>query len=342
VKFSVAIDEYIRDMWLYGSMNSPRSEVSYRARLGAHADDVANRDPRATSRDDVKRTLARWAHPNTQRTAHAILVSFYDWCMEEEIRKDNPARQVRRAKKRPSRVYRLTRSETVRVLNFSLSSRRDARLAHLATCAGLRNQELRGVQGRHFERPGFVWVSPDIGKGGRERWVPVIPELEPVVADILRYVDYEEFVLPARRPANPPLNTLWRVLDQPSSPQAIWRGVVDLAARAGIKAHIHPHLLRHAFGDHVAKYAGLKAAQEMLGHVEVGTTAEFYVDRPSLDELAVSVMGFRYRRSPTEEARVFRLEAPTGIEPVGSAFDALEPKQCEPGPGEIRPLRDDE
>lgn len=327
MKFSRAIDEFIRDMWLYGSMNSARSETSYRARLSVHADDVGDMDPARTTREDVKRTLRRWPHPNTQRTAHAILVSFYDWAMEEGIRKDNPARQVRRAKKRKTKVYRLTREETVRLLDASLlAGSRTARLAHLAACAGLRNAELRGVQGRHFQRPGFVWVSADIAKGGRERWVPVIPDLEPIVDEIRENVGLTDYVLPGRRPANPPWNTRWREFpDRPSSPQAIWRTVVELARAAGIRAHIHPHLLRHAFGDHVAKHAGLRAAQYMLGHEDVGTTSSTYVDTPTLDELTGAVIGFCYRQYHYGTMRGSQVEAPTGIEPVNPTLDGAEP-----------------
>jgi integrase/recombinase XerC len=71
--------------------------------------------------------------------------------------------------------------------------------------------------------------------------------------------------------------------------------VQDVALRAGIAAHIHPHLLRHAFGDHVAKHAGLRAAQALLGHSSVDTTASTYVDQPGLDEISISVHGFSYR-----------------------------------------------
>jgi hypothetical protein len=66
-------------------------------------------------------------------------------------------------------------------------------------CAGLRDAELRGLQGRHFTRAGFVWVSGDIAKGVRERWVPVIPDHVPVVADICAGVREREYVLPAQR-----------------------------------------------------------------------------------------------------------------------------------------------
>ena len=72
--------------------------------------------PSYVGRDDVKRTLRRWTHPNTQRKNRAILVSFYDWAMEEGYRKDNPARQTRPPKSKPPKVYRLTRAEVAAFL----------------------------------------------------------------------------------------------------------------------------------------------------------------------------------------------------------------------------------
>jgi integrase len=301
VRFDYAIDRYIEDMRRLGRINSDRTEHSYSSYLMAHAEDVGNRDPRTTGRNDVKRTLARWPHPNTQRGAHAAITSFYDWTMEEDIRKDNPGRQVRKAKKRATSVYRLTRSEVVRIMDACRTAR-ERRLIYVGFCAGARNQELRGLRGEHFARVGWVWFSPDIAKGKRERWAPVLAELGDVVAEIVEHVQPHEYVVPSRRPANPPWNTRWREYpEKPSSPQAIWRTVGEVADRAGVAAHIHPHLLRHAYGDHVAKYAGLRAAQALLGHVSVDTTASTYVDRPGLDELQVSVHGFSYRRLPPEE-----------------------------------------
>src|ERR671923_291801 len=73
-------------------------------------------------------------------------------------------------------LYLLTREEVARML-AAASTRRERRVIFLGICAGLRNQELRGLQGRHFERPGWIWISGDIAKGGRERWIPVIEEL---------------------------------------------------------------------------------------------------------------------------------------------------------------------
>lgn len=183
MKFSEAIELYVADMRRYGRINSDRTELGYRDRLNKHGADMRNRDPRTTGRNDVKRTLSRWPHPNTQRAAHAILISFYDWSMEEGIRKDNPARQVRKARKRESSVYRLTRQEVVALMDACRTAR-ERRIVILGVCVGARNQELRGLRGEHFQREGYVWISPDIAKGKRERWVPVLIEAVDVVDDI--------------------------------------------------------------------------------------------------------------------------------------------------------------
>ncbi len=114
MKLTAAIDAYIEDMRLEGRINSPATERDYRGALMAHAEDVANRDPRYTNRDDVKRTLSRWAHPNSRGKQRSIFVSFYDWLVEEGLRPHNPARQTRRTKRRASAVYRLTSEETRR------------------------------------------------------------------------------------------------------------------------------------------------------------------------------------------------------------------------------------
>lgn len=73
MRFSQAIDLYVADMRAAGRINSDRSEVSYRATLVRHAEDVSNRDPSKINRADVKRTLARWEHPNTH--GRAVLTS---------------------------------------------------------------------------------------------------------------------------------------------------------------------------------------------------------------------------------------------------------------------------
>jgi site-specific recombinase XerD len=52
--------------------------------------------------------------------------------------------------------------------------------------------------------------------------------------------------------------------------------------------------MRHAFGDHVARYAGIQNAQALLGHADVGTT-QMYTGAPTLDELAQGDRGLQVR-----------------------------------------------
>jgi site-specific recombinase XerD len=321
MKLSTAIDEFIRDWWSQGRMTSPATEGSYRAVLWQHADDVGNRDPRYVGRSDIKATLARWSNPNTQRVCYSILATFYDWSMEEGYRKDNPARQVRRPRKRPPAVYRLTLVEVLAMLD-AVQTTRERRAIYLGICAGLRNAELRGLRGVHFRRPGFVWVSRDISKGGRERWVPVVDELAPVVREIQAWVRDEEYVLPAQRWRDPPHNRRREELAlRPCSSQALRTLVMDVATRAGIQAHVHPHLLRHAYAEHIARHAGTRNAQFLLGHAGIATT-EIYLGKPTLDDLAGAVSGFRFRITDRTDvlggprSGETAEKATTGIEPV--------------------------
>jgi integrase/recombinase XerD len=319
MKFSRAIDHYIQDMQTQGRLNSPSSVRGYRSTLEAHADDVSNRDPAYVGREDVKRTLRRWPNGNTQGTNRAKLVSFYDWAMEEGIRKDNPARQTRRPRRRPAPKYRLTQTEAVMLL-YAAQGTRERRAIFLLLCTGLRNRELRGLQGRHFTRPGLVWVSSDIAKGARERWVPVIPDLVPIMEEICGGLEESQYVLPAQRWRNPPFNTQRQDLRLcPSSSKALLELVVRVARRAGISEHVTPHDLRHAYADHIARATDTRIAQHLLGHANLGTT-DTYLGPPKIDDMVFAVRDARYveRTSVLGASQIAQKasKATTGVEPV--------------------------
>ena len=167
MRFYDAIDAYIADMQVQGRLTSPSSERGYRSTLLAHAEDVQNRDPAYVSREDVKRTLRRWPHPNTQGTNRSKLVSFYAWVMEEGLRKDNPALQTRRPRRHAKDKYRLTEAEVIAILQAAQGIR-ERRAIFLGLCAGLRNAELRGLQGPHFAR-GRLRVGVRRHRQGRAR-----------------------------------------------------------------------------------------------------------------------------------------------------------------------------
>lgn len=339
MRFGKAIDAFMRDMWLEGRITSKGTDDSYRATLYLHVDDTDDADPRETDRDDVKETLLRWDNPNTIKGRLAAMVSFYNWMMQEGHRPDNPAMQVRRPKTKKANVYRLTRDEAARMLAATVG-KYEERVIVLGICEGLRNAELRGQQGRHFERPGFVWVSEDIGKGGRERWVPVIAEALAVVENIRATTAPDEYVLPRLVPVGGTAQVMRgggqmfkQDVSRPCSQQHIGRIVARVAQRAGIRAHIYPHLMRHAYADHVSRHGGVKAAQHLLGHANIGTT-QLYLDTPTLDELVAAVDGLEFAERGECESLGdvipdhdydYRRTRPAGFEPAHLEAGALGP-----------------
>ena len=324
MKLRYAIGLYLDDMVSQGRFTSERSEDSYRRSLLVLVEEVKNRDPEKIGREDIKRTLSRWKHPNTQARHRSMMISFFDWLMEEGHRKDNPARQTRRPKARRPDVYRFTFEEVTRFLAAARGDR-ERRIAYLGICAGLRREELRLLQGRHLARTGWIWVSRDIAKGGRERWVPVLPDLAPTVERILRDVAPGEFVLPSRQNTDVGVNRNFRATPtKPSDGKVIWRAVKRIAVRAGITADVGTHTMRHAFAEHVARNAGLRSAQMMLGHAALSTT-EGYLGVPTLDELAASVEGVSFL--PPDGHPAIPLVETVGIEPTVQTFGA--PKRFE-------------
>lgn len=300
--FAAVAELYIDDMRALARLTTDRSAAEYRRTLLQHAGDAHTTDPRATTREDAKRTLRRWSHPNTQRRRRSVLVSFYDWMVEEGLRPDNPARQTRSARGREPRVHRLTLEETRRFL-AAARGHTERRIAYLGVCAGLRRNEMRLLRGRNFARAGWIWIPPEIAKGGRERWVPVISDLEPVVSEILETTDADHYVLPG---------TEWvegdrglrpvATLDRPCHSKTIWSAVRRIGRRAGIATGVHPHLLRHAFAEHVTRRAGIRVAQAVLGHATIQTT-EGYLASPSLDELAEAVAKVTFLPSAMDAAQ---------------------------------------
>lgn len=146
--------------------------------------------------------------------------------------------------------------------------RNRAILETLYSC-GLRVSELINLRFSDlFFEEGFIRV---IGKGNKERLVPVSPSVE---KEIGIYVDFyrkqqdakpgnENIVFLNRRGAQ-----LTRVM--------IFTIIKDLSEAIGLTKNISPHTFRHSFATHLIEGgANLRAIQEMLGHESI-TTTEIY------------------------------------------------------------------
>lgn len=206
--------------------------------------------------------------PQTRKSARASMVSFFGWAQDWGRRADNPAAKlprviVPRSVPKPAPGVILSRA-------LESASDRDRIMLMLAAYAGLRRAEIARLRWSDLDHEsGSIRV---IGKGDHGRLVPMLPDLETVLA-----------VERVRR-SRGGLGTGWRTAVDPES------AFVLPGARGG---HIHVdtvgavltrvlgegwtgHTLRHRFATRA--YAGtkdLRAVQELLGHSKPETTAQY-------------------------------------------------------------------
>ena len=136
---------------------------------------------------------------------------------------------------------------------------RDAAVLTLLWGCGLRISEALGLTGTAL--PETLTV---LGKGGKERQVPVLPAARAAVARYVRLCPWEltEGAPLFRGAKGGPLN-----------PRAVSGAVARARAALGLPATATPHALRHSFATHLLNAGGdLRAIQELLGHASLTTT----------------------------------------------------------------------
>ena len=134
---------------------------------------------------------------------------------------------------------------------------RDAAMLELLYATGLRVSELVKLK-RHQWHDGWIVVT---GKGDKDRLVPYGDSAKVAVEQYLatRIDTSEAMFLTIRGGA--------------MSRQNFWTRLNTYVKRAGVRGHVSPHTLRHAFATHLLVHgADRRAVQAMLGHADISTT----------------------------------------------------------------------
>ena len=141
---------------------------------------------------------------------------------------------------------------------------RDAALVTLLYGTGLRISEALGL--KRGDAP-LAQSLTIIGKGRKERAVPVLPVIREAVS---RYVELCPFD-PGR--AGPLFLSRRGKAMSPRGAQSLMQ---HLRGRLGLAASATPHALRHSFATHLLKNGGdLRSVQELLGHASLSTTQKY-------------------------------------------------------------------
>lgn len=252
---------------------------------------VAEKSPANVGTEDLKHFIASLYDLGLSARSQARIISgwkqFFDFLLLEDVRKDDPSEGLDMPKIGRKLPEVLTIEEIDRILavidlSKAEGQRNKAIIETLYSC-GLRVSELVNLKLQDcFFEEGFLRI---IGKGNKERLVPVSPSVKDEVAT---YLEYDRSALPIQRGEEPFvfLNRrgarLTRVM--------IFTLIKNYANLAGIRKNISPHTFRHSFATHLIEGgANLRAIQEMLGHESI-TTTEIYthLDQRFLREAIIS------------------------------------------------------
>ena len=150
---------------------------------------------------------------------------------------------------------------------------RDRALLELLYATGMRASECLALR---IEDVNLVagYVIPT-GKGDRQRLVPV-------GAQALHWVRaYLKTGRPALVRRAEPGTLFVNRGGRRLSRQGLWGIIKKAARRAGVRAVVSPHMLRHSFASHLLERgADLRSIQAMLGHADISTT-QIYTHLPS-------------------------------------------------------------
>ncbi len=208
---------------------------------------------------------------------------FYRFLLRERLIAEDPTLRID-SPRLPRRLPDSLTEEEVDALlaepdpGLPIEQRDKAMLEILYGC-GLRVSELTGLRVDQVNlRQGVIRVT---GKGDKERLVPLGEE---AVDWLLRYMKEGrpellkgracDALFPGNRPAA-------------MTRQTFWHRVRHYALRTGIRKHLSPHTLRHAFATHLLNNgADLRVVQMLLGHSDLSTTQIYtHVARQRLQSL---------------------------------------------------------
>ena len=220
--------------------------------------------------DDGGRLLA----PSSIARALVAVRSFHGFCAAEGLLPTDPSEEVD-APRVPQGIPKALDEAQVEALLGAVTGngplpQRDRALLETLYGTGIRISEAVGLELADLDLDDGVMRV--LGKGDKERIVPVGRSARRVVGDYLR--DGRLALRSARRRGTPDSDAVFlNSRGGRISRQACWSIVRNAGARVGLDAHLSPHVLRHSCATHMLdRGADLRVVQELLGHASISTT----------------------------------------------------------------------
>jgi integrase/recombinase XerD len=209
----------------------------------------------------------------TQARIISGIKQFFGFLILEDLLKDDPSELLEMPKIGRKLPEILTIEEIDQLIGAidlgKLEGHRNRAMIETLYSCGLRVSELVNLRfsDLYFEE-GFIRV---IGKGNKERLVPVSPSVEKEIGIYNDHIRRHQNIQPGNENViflNRRGAMLTRVM--------IFTIIKNLSQAIGLKKTVSPHTFRHSFATHLIEGgANLRAVQDMLGHESI-TTTEIY------------------------------------------------------------------
>lgn len=251
-----------------------RDVLAFLRFTGGHVGSPAGRAVLGALRSgDLRSWLAARAGAARSSTARAVSAvrSFFLYLNKQKILY-NSSISTLRAPKLPHAVPKpLSVAETCDLLDAVRAdvanpwvAARDAAVLTLIYGCGLRISEALGLD-RHAAPFGASLII--VGKGNKERVMPILPAVNEAVAS---YLSLCPFALPQDGPL------FVGKKGKRLNPRIVQLLIQRLRPALGLPTSATPHALRHSFATHLLSGgADLRSIQELLGHASLSTTQRY-------------------------------------------------------------------
>lgn len=285
----VLIDEFCDNLWLeYGLAKN--SLDAYRRDMAMFARWLEVKRPGASLYDVVAHDLDAYfaarhdqTKPSSANRRLSVLKRFYQLALRNRHVSKDPCLQMASAKQPARFVHSLSEAQVEALLAApdvaTPLGLRERTMLELMYASGLRVSELVALKLVELSlNDGVLRIT---GKGAKTRLVPFGQEARHWIERYLR--EARGVILDGQ--VDDALFVTGR--GGPMTRQMFWVIIKRHAQKAGIRAQLSPHTLRHAFATHLLNHgADLRVVQLLLGHSDISTTQIYtHVARERLKQL---------------------------------------------------------
>lgn len=224
--------------------------------------------PPRTIRAFLSERKIRGDGASTRNRKLSAIKTFFRY-LRDEHGVENDALLMKRGARAPARLPRPLSEEaarevidaTGRVDKRAWVRARDHALLLLLYASGMRISEALSLKRSELCGASEIRI---LGKGGKERMLPILPEIFEAAEQYLALCPHEIG----------PNDALFRgIRGQPMSARAAAYLMEKLRHQLGLPASATPHALRHSFASHLLAAGGdIRAVQKLLGHSSLRAT----------------------------------------------------------------------